>query len=287
MSRFLKFSIVSLYYVAWLCIVIAAIWLSLSLILFVIPDSHNEEYGLNYLPVAAGLLLFFPIARKVISLRTIHWVNIGVGIIGIATSFPMAIHMFRKSEALSRDARLPFGLDIFTAPTAGLGEALAGQLLVGVGAFASVVVLAGVTGINMKNKVGGWGLPRTSKKETLLNIIIMISIIVALRVMIIPIYPQQKSYEYRYAKHLVDSPSIWKYEISVPKGPPDTSQEALIASLNKLIRMEDLFMLFLNTLPFVTLGMSLVGLRMIRKKEGKCTQPGHSHVPVKRGEIDC
>ncbi|MCU0858293.1 MAG: hypothetical protein MUC65_07815 [Pontiellaceae bacterium] len=139
MNKAGQIGIVTAYYLAWLCIVTVLVCLVLCLPFLLYPSTRIDDDIVYLAGIPIGLALFFPVARKLIRVRPLHWCNILAGILGIAVSVPLAVHMFRKSEALTG----------VTGPLAGMGETVTGFIMIFAGLFFVVVTIAGVTGLKM------------------------------------------------------------------------------------------------------------------------------------------
>ena len=139
MNKAVRISIAAVYYLAWLCIVTVVAYLILCLPFLVNPNLHLDDDIAYLVGIPIGLIICFPVARKVVAIRPLHKFNIIAGIISVVASIPLAWHMFRQSDALTG----------VTGPFAGMGEAIAGCIMVLVGIFGVVVTLAGATGLRM------------------------------------------------------------------------------------------------------------------------------------------
>ncbi len=139
MNKTVRIGIAAVYYLAWLCIVTVVAYLILYLPFLVNPNLRLDDDFAYLVGIPIGLIIFFPVARKLVHLRPVHKFNIVAGIISVVASIPLAVLMFRKSDALTG----------VTGPFAGMGEAIAGCIMVLVGVFGVIVTLAGATGLKL------------------------------------------------------------------------------------------------------------------------------------------
>jgi hypothetical protein len=139
MNKARRIGTAAVYYLAWLCIVTVVTYLLLCLPFLINPDLRLDDDIAYLVGIPIGLIIFFPLANKLVNVRALHKFNIVAGVIGIVASIPVAGHMFRRSAALTG----------VTGPFAGMGETIVGCIMVLVGVFGVVVTLAGVTGLRM------------------------------------------------------------------------------------------------------------------------------------------
>lgn len=139
MNKARRIGIAVAYYLAWLCIVTGVAYLLLCLPFLVNADLRLDDDIAYLVGIPVGLIFFFPVARKLVYVRRLHWFNVVAGIVGISASIPFACHMFRQSASLTG----------VTGPLAGTGEAVVGYVMLLLGVFFFAVMLAGITGLKM------------------------------------------------------------------------------------------------------------------------------------------
>ena len=139
MNKAGRIGLATVYYLAWLCIVTVVASLVLGLPFLVIPNLGLDDDITYLVGIPIGLIAFFPVARRLVDVRPLHWFNIAAGIVAVTASIPLAVHMFRKSDSLTG----------VTGPFAGIGEAIAGCIMVLAGVFGVVLTVAGATGLKM------------------------------------------------------------------------------------------------------------------------------------------